>query len=229
MTAQLIVALDLPNVAAARAVIEEVGDAADCWKIGHQLAFAAGPENGLLLAQELARGGESVFLDLKLLDIPNTVAEGVRSVADMGVSMLTVHAYPQAMKAAATAAKGTGLATLAVTVLTSMDDRDLRGAGYAGDAKELVELRARQAREAGMGGIVASGAEAARVKPLVGDMAVVTPGIRPTDAARGDQKRVATPGEAVRDGATHLVVGRPITDAHDKRAAALAIREEMNG
>ena len=226
MTAQLIVALDLPDVVAARAVIEEVGDAADCWKIGHQLAFAAGPENGLSLAQELARAGRPVFLDLKLLDIPNTVAEGVRSVAGMGVAMLTIHAYPQAMEAAARAAEGTELTTLAVTVLTSMDGRDLRNAGYAGDAKEMVELRARQAREAGMGGIVASGAEAARVKPLVGDMAVVTPGIRPAGAAAGDQKRVTTPREAVRDGATHLVVGRPVTGAADKRAAALAIKEE---
>ena len=228
MTAQLIVALDLPSVNAARAVIEEVGDAADCWKIGHQLAFAPGRENGLALAQDLAREGRSVFLDLKLLDIPNTVAEGVRSVAGMGVSMLTVHAYPQAMAAAAKAAENTDLTVLAVTVLTSMDAMDLREAGYAGDAKEMVELRARQAREAGMGGIVASGAEAARVRPLVGDMAVVTPGIRPASAAAGDQKRVTTPGQAVRDGATHLVVGRPITGASDKRAAALAIREDMN-
>ena len=226
VTPQLIVALDLPSVAHARAVIEEVGDAADCWKIGHQLAFAPG-ENGLMLAQDLAKASERVFLDLKLLDIPNTVAEGVRSVAGMGAAMLTVHAYPQVLKAAAQAARGFDLAVLAVTVLTSMDDMDLRRAGYAGDVAELVELRARQAREYGAGGIVASGAEAARVKPLIGDMALVTPGIRPADAQAGDQKRVTTPARAVADGATHLVVGRPITGAADKRAAALAIRAEM--
>ena len=222
----LIVALDVASVDAARSVIDEVGDAAGCWKIGHQLAFARGGE-GLRLAGELARDGLPVFLDLKLLDIPNTVEEGVRSVAATGVSMLTVHAYPQAMDAAVRGARGTDLVTLAVTVLTSMDEADMHAAGYNGHPGDLAERRAGQAREAGMGGVVASGAEAARIKPLVGSMAVVTPGIRPAEAGAGDQKRVVTPTNAVRSGATHLVVGRPITGAADMRAAALAIREEM--
>ena len=229
MAAQLIVALDLPSVADARGAVEELSGAVDCWKIGHQLAFASGAENGLTLAQELARAGERVFLDLKLLDIPNTVAEGVRSVAGMGVSMLTIHAYPQAMEAAARAAEGSALKTLAVTVLTSMDDNDLTGAGYALDADALVTMRARQAHEAGMGGVVASAVEAKRVREVIGDLALVTPGIRPSGSAAGDQKRVATPRDAMRDGATHLVVGRPITAVPDRRAAAEAIRSEMQG
>lgn len=227
MTAQLIVALDLPDVAAARAVIEEVGDAADCWKIGHQLAFAPGGENGLTLAQDLARAGARVFLDLKLLDIPNTVMEGARSVAAMGVSMLSVHAYPQAVTAAAQGARGSDLQVLAVSVLTSMDDADLQEAGYAHGATALVERRAAQAGAHGAHGLVASAQEAARVKPLIGDMALVTPGIR-LGGTDDDQKRIATPASAVASGATHLVVGRPVTGAADRRAAALAIRREMD-
>ena len=229
MAAQLIVALDLASVREARAIVEELSGAVDCWKVGHQLAFAPGPENGLVLAQELTRAGERVFLDLKLLDIPNTVAEGVRSVAGMGVSMVTLHAYPQAMEAAARAAEGSGLTTLAVTVLTSMDDGDLTRTGYALDPEALVMMRARQARETGMGGVVASAVEARRVREVIGDLALVTPGIRPSGSAADDQKRVATPHDAIRDGATHLVVGRPITAAPDRRAAAEAIRSEMQG
>ena len=165
---------------------------------------------------------------MKLLDIDNTVAKGVENVARMGVHMLTLHAYPKAMRAAVAAAAGSPLCLLGVTVLTSMDDGDLAEAGFADGARSLVERRARQAADAGMGGIVCSAQEAALVRPLLGDsMAVVTPGIRPSGAAHGDQKRVVTPADAIRAGASHLVVGRPITGAVDRKAAAEAILAEM--
>ncbi|EFL87647.1 orotidine-5'-phosphate decarboxylase [Ahrensia sp. R2A130] len=226
---RLIVALDVPSVADARAAIETLGDAVSFYKIGHQLCYAAGRENGLLLAQELADAGKDVFLDLKLLDIDNTVAKGVESVSAMGVKMLTLHAYPKAMRAAVEALGDTDLTLLGVTVLTSMDDADLAEAGYAGTARDLVLKRAGQARDAGMGGIVASAQEAAATREVVGPtMAVVTPGIRPAGADAGDQKRVVTPADALKAGASHLVVGRPIMAADDPRGAALKIAEEMS-
>ena len=221
---RLIVALDVPGVDDARRAIERLGDAVSFYKIGHQLAYSRG---GMDFAAELA-GERDVFLDLKLLDIDNTVRSGVASVAGMGVRMLTVHAYPGAMRAAASAA-GEGLTVLGVSVLTSMDDDDLREAGYAEDAARLVARRARQAREAGIGGVVSSPLEAGRVREVVGpDMAVVTPGIRPKGAERGDQKRVTGPREALDAGASHLVVGRPIMAADDPREAALRIVDEMS-
>lgn len=165
---------------------------------------------------------------MKLLDIDNTIAKGVENVAKMGVSMLTLHAYPKAMRAAVEAAKGSDLCLLGVTVLTSMDNADLQEAGYSDDAETLVLKRARQAREAGMGGIVASAVEAAAIRQAVGsDMAIVTPGIRPAGAEVGDQKRVMTPADALKAGASHLVVARPIVGAVDRKAAALAILDEM--
>lgn len=221
---RMIVALDVPTVTEARAVISKLGDAASFYKIGYQLAFAG----GLDLASALVREGRQVFLDMKLLDIDNTVAKAVENVAKTGVSMLTLHAYPKAMRAAVAAAKGSGLTLLGVTVLTSMDADDLKEAGYAMTPGELVLRRAQQAREAGMGGIVCSAEEAAAVRAIVGaDMAVVTPGIRPAGADRGDQKRVMTPGEAITAGASHLVVGRPITGASDMAGAARAISAEI--
>ncbi len=166
---------------------------------------------------------------MKLLDIDNTVAGGVENIARMGMAMLTLHAYPKAMKAAVEAARGSGLCLLAVTVLTSMDGQDLADAGYRDDdPRALVLRRSRQALEAGMGGIVCSAEEAAAVRAIVGpQLALVTPGIRPAGAAHGDQKRVVTPARAIRDGASHLVVGRPIVGAVDRRAAAEAILQEM--
>jgi orotidine-5'-phosphate decarboxylase len=165
---------------------------------------------------------------MKLLDIDNTVARGVESIARMGMSMLTVHAYPRVMRAAAEAAKGSGLTILAVSVLTSMDARDMEEAGYRDDPRALALRRAGQAREAGVGGIVCSAAEAAAVRGVVGgDMAVVTPGIRPAGSDHGDQKRVTTPADAMRAGASHLVVARPILGAVDRRKAALSILAEM--
>ncbi|MGN6769971.1 MAG: orotidine-5'-phosphate decarboxylase [Rhizobiaceae bacterium] len=221
---KLIVGLDVPTVAEAEKVVRELDGAAGFYKIGYQLAFAG----GLDFARELAGGGTRIFLDMKLLDIDNTVAKGVESIAKMGMAMLTVHAYPRVMRAAAEAAKGSGLTILAVSVLTSMDARDMEDAGYSGDPAELVLRRAGQAREAGVGGIVCSAAEAEAVRGIVGkDMAVVTPGIRPAGADHGDQKRVTTPADAIRAGASHLVVGRPILGAVDRRKAALSILAEM--
>lgn len=214
---RLIVALDVSSVAEARAMVEAIGDAACFYKIGHQLAFGG----GLDYARELKAQGRKVFLDLKLLDIDNTVEKGVESVLALGADMLTIHAYPKAMAAAVKAARGTPLCLLGVTVLTSMDDADLADAGYALGARELVLLRARQAMEAGMGGVVCSAQEVAAVREATqGRLALVTPGIRPAGADHGDQKRVMTPGEAISAGATHLVVGRPVTGAADPAAAA---------
>ena len=225
---RLIVALDVPTMADARAAISELGDAVSFYKIGHQLAYAPERENGFQLARELIDEGKKVFLDLKLLDIDNTVAKGVESVAQMGVDMLTLHAYPKAMRAAVSALGDAPVTLLGVTVLTSMDDADLAEAGYAHTAVDLVSLRAKQAREAGMGGLVASAQEAATIREIVGpDMAVVTPGIRPAGADVGDQKRVMTPAKALRAGASHLVIGRPIMAASNRKEAAEAIVEEM--
>jgi orotidine-5'-phosphate decarboxylase len=224
MKEKLIVGLDVSTVAEAEKIVRELDGAAGFYKIGYQLAFAG----GLDFARELASGGTKVFLDMKLLDIDNTVAKGVESIARMGMSMLTVHAYPRVMRAAAEAAKGSGLTILAVSVLTSMDARDMEEAGYRDDPAALVVRRAGQAREAGVGGIVCSAAEAKAVRGIVGaDMAVVTPGIGPAGAAHGDQKRVTTPADAIRAGASHLVVARPILGAVDRRKAALSILAEM--
>jgi len=221
---RLIVGLDVPTVKEAEAVVTALGDTVSFYKIGYQLAFAG----GLDFAGELVGSGRQVFLDMKLLDIDNTVAKGVENIARMGVTMLTLHAYPKAMRAAVEAAKGSGLCLLAVTVLTSMDDADLAEAGYNLDPQTLVLRRAGQAREAGMGGIVCAAPEAAAVRRIIGpDMALVTPGIRPAGAEKDDQKRVMTPGEALRAGSSHLVVGRPIIAAADRQAAARAILAEM--
>ena len=225
MRDRLIVGLDVPTLADAEKVVGDLGDAVSFYKIGYQLVFAG----GLDFARELAADGKKVFLDMKLLDIDNTVAEGVESIMKLGVTMLTLHAYPKAMRAAVTAAKGSDLCLLAVTVLTSMDEQDLIEAGYECDPHTLVLRRAEQALAAGMGGIVCSAGEAAAVRKVVGpDLSVVTPGIRPTGSDHGDQKRVVTPADAIRSGASHLVVGRPVVGARDRRAAALSIIEEMN-
>jgi len=221
---RLIVGLDVPDVAEAGRVVRDLGDAVSFYKIGYQLAFAG----GLDFARELAAEGKKIFLDMKLLDIDNTVANGVENIAKMGMSMLTLHAYPKAMRAAVAAAAGSGLTLLAVTVLTSMDEQDLIEAGYEYDPHTLVLRRAEQALTAGMGGIVCSADEAAAVRKVVGrELAVVTPGIRPAGAEHGDQKRVMTPADAIRAGASHLVVARPIVKAPDRRAAAEAILAEM--
>lgn len=222
---RLIVGLDVPTLREAEDVVRALEGTVGFFKIGYQLAFAG----GLGLARELAEGGTKIFLDMKLLDIDNTVAKGVENVARMGVAMLTLHAYPKAMRAAVEAAGGSGLTLLAVTVLTSMDGADLTEAGYGEVTPEtLVARRTAQAREAGMGGIVCAATEAAGVRRIAGPgMAVVTPGIRPAGAEHGDQKRVVTPARALQAGASHLVVARPIVGAPDRLAAAQAILAEM--
>ncbi len=216
---RLIVALDLPSVDAAQDMVARLGDAVSFYKIGYQLAFAG----GLAYAQTLADSGKRVFLDLKLHDIGNTVAQGVKSVARLGATFLTVHAYPQTMQAAVEARQG-DLRILAVTVLTSYDDADVKAAGYDATVRDLVALRARQACDLGIDGLVCSPAEAANVRAIVETkMVLVTPGIRPAGAETGDQKRITTPAAAVAAGADYLVVGRPILAAADPRAAAQAI------
>ncbi len=221
---RLIVALDVPTVAAAERLVTALGDSVGFYKIGLELAYGG----GLDLAERLVGTGRQVFLDLKLHDIPNTVAGATAQVARLGARFLTVHGYPQTMEAARDAARDTGLAVLAVTALTSADDADLRNAGYRDTVRDLVERRAVQARDLGLGGLVLSPRELAAVRPVAGPgLLLVTPGIRPAGAAAGDQKRVTTPGDAIRAGADHLVVGRPITGAPDPRAAAEAIQAEI--
>ncbi len=221
---RLILALDVATVDAAQAMVERLGDSVGIYKIGYQLAFAG----GLPFAEALTRAGKRVFLDLKLHDIGNTVAKGVESVAKMGASFLTVHAYPQTMKAAVEAKTGSNLKILAVTVLTSYDDADLAAAGYELGVGELAAARAGQARDIGVDGIVCSGEEAAMLRPIVGaGMVLVTPGIRPAGSASGDQKRIMTPAAAITAGADYLVVGRPILEAADPKAAADAIVAEI--
>ena len=225
MTAELIVALDVGTRHEAEALVERLDGIAGFFKIGYQLVYGG---DGLALGRALIAANKRVFFDLKLLDIDNTVERGVAAIAATGADMLTVHAYPKTMRAAARGADGSSLAVLGVTVLTSMDDADLDEAGYSRGAAELVALRARQAREAGIGGIVCSPWEASSVRSLLAaDQAIVTPGIRPAGSAGGDQKRVADPRAAIAAGATHLVVGRPITNASDPAGAARAILEEM--
>jgi orotidine-5'-phosphate decarboxylase len=220
---RLIVALDVASIARAETLIEQLGDAVAFYKIGYQLAFAG----GLQLAETLVGTGKKVFLDLKLHDIGNTVAKGVESIARIGASFLTVHAYPQTMRAAV-AARPAGLRILAVTVLTSYDNADLAEAGYAGSVSDLVMRRAMQARETDVDGLVCSAEEAAALRPVIGaQMTLVTPGIRPAGAASGDQKRIMTPSAAIAAGADYLVVGRPILDVPDPRGAATAIVAEI--
>ena len=221
---RLIVALDAAESSEAERLVAAIGEAAAFYKIGMELAYGG----GLALAPKLARAGKRVFIDLKLHDIPNTVERATAQIARLGATFLTVHAYPQTMRAAVAGAQGTGLKLLAVSVLTSSDDADLAEAGYALSVSALVERRARQAQAAGIDGLVCSAAEAKRLRAAIGpSLLLVTPGIRPAGAAVGDQKRVATPTSAITDGADYLVVGRPITADPDPRAAAERVVAEI--
>jgi orotidine-5'-phosphate decarboxylase len=223
---RLIVALDLANAKAAEAMVAELGDAVSFYKIGLELTYGG----GIGLAQDLIKSGKQVFLDLKFHDIPNTVARATEQVAEIGATFLTVHAFPQTMKAAVGALGGSKMKILAVTVMTSYDDDDLREAGYALRVPELVGRRAQQAKAAGIHGLILSAEEVKAMRGIVGpDMRLVTPGIRPAGAAIGDQKRVMTPAEAISAGADHLVVGRPVTQSKDPKAAAEAIVAEITG
>ena len=221
---RLIVALDLANAKAAEAMVAELGDAVSFYKIGLELTYGG----GIGLAQDLIKSGKQVFLDLKFHDIPNTVARATEQVAEIGATFLTVHAFPQTMKAAVGALGGSKMKILAVTVMTSYDDDDLREAGYALRVPELVGRRAQQEKAAGIHGLILSAEEVKAMRGIVGpDMRLVTPGIRPAGAAIGDQKRVMTPAEAISAGADHLVVGRPVTQAKDPKTAAEAIVAEI--
>lgn len=221
---RLIVALDVSDVDAARGLIAKLGDSVVFYKIGYQLGYAG----GLPLISELANAGKKVFADFKLHDIGNTVAKGVESVARLGATFLTVHAYPQTMKAAVEARKGSSLQVLAVTVLTSYDDDDLHAAGFRMNVADLVEARAMQAQALGVDGLVCSPEEAAKLRGVTGaQMRLVTPGIRPAGSAAGDQKRIMTPAKAIVAGADYLVVGRPVVEATDPKHAAEEIVAEI--
>jgi orotidine-5'-phosphate decarboxylase len=221
---RLIVALDLSSVEAAEAMVARLGDSVTFYKIGYQLAYAG----GLPLVRKLADSGKKIFIDLKLHDIGNTVARGVESIAKLGATFLTVHAYPQTMKAAVEARAGTDLKILAVTVLTSYDDDDLHEAGYRFGVSDLARARARQAELLGIDGLVCSAEEAAALRKMIGHrMSLVTPGIRPTGSSSGDQKRIMTPARAIAAGADYLVVGRPVLEAADPKVAAEAIQAEI--
>jgi orotidine-5'-phosphate decarboxylase len=222
---RLIVALDVADAASARALIAELGDAAGFYKIGLELLFSG----GLDLARDLKRDGKQVFLDLKFLDIANTVERAVAQAGALGVDLLTVHGLDSKTLAAAVRGRGASATKLlAVTVLTSLDKSDLAEQGIALDTRDVVLKRARLAKSAGFDGCVASGLEARAVRDATGDaFLIVTPGIRLAGDAAQDQARVTTPDAAIASGATHLVVGRPITAARDPRAAAWAFRRAI--
>lgn len=221
---RLIVGLDLPSAEAAEAMVSRLGDSVTFYKIGYRLAYAG----GLPLVGKLADQGKKVFLDLKLHDIGNTVKQGVESISKLGATFLTVHAYPQTMKAAMEGRAGSNLRILGVTVLTSYNDDDLHAVGYRLGVSELVEARAQQAQVLGVDGLVCAPEEAGNLRKIVGlQMDLVTPGIRPAGSVVGDQKRIMTPGRAITAGADYLVVARPVVEATDPKAAAEAIQAEI--
>jgi orotidine-5'-phosphate decarboxylase len=221
----IIVALDVESAEEARAMVARLGERIAFYKVGMELYAAA----GMPFVRELLDSGKEVFLDLKLYDIPETVKRTVAQVARTGVRFLTIHSSSAAVMRAAVEGKGASkLQLLAVTVLTSIDQQELAGDGYSCTVPELVELRARKALAAGVDGLVASPLEAAALRRIAGPKAVlVTPGVRSAGAGVGDQKRVATPAQAIRDGATYLVIGRQITRAADPAAEAVRVLEEI--
>lgn len=221
---RLIVPLDLPTADEARRMIDQLGEAVSFYKVGLEL-FAS---DGMALARELKGQGKQVFLDWKLHDIGTTVQRAAAVLAQSGCDFLTVHGEPQVMASAVRGRGASQLKILAVTVLTSLGDQDLEEMGYAETARSLVERRIHQAIAAGCDGVIASPHEAALARSLGGrDFLVVTPGVRPDWAAKNDQARAATPLEALKAGASHIVCGRPITAANDPQAAALRVAGEM--
>lgn len=221
---RLIVALDLPSVQAAQEAIGRLGDTVTFYKIGYELAFAG----GLALTEALAASGKQVFIDLKLHDIPNTVAAGVRSISRLGATFLTVHAYPSTLAAAVEGRGDSALKILGVTVLTSLGEEDLKAIGYGLDLPALMRRRVSDAKAAGVEGVICAPTDLGIVRSIAGSsLLAVTPGVRPTAAAPGDQKRVATPYDAISAGADYLVVGRPVLQAADPAAAAEAIVGEI--
>lgn len=230
---RLIVGLDLPSVDAARAMVDRLGDSVSFYKVG--LTLLARP-HGVAFAHALRAGGKQVFQDWKLHDIGAQVEGAARAVAEGGCDLLTVHAEPQVMRGAVKGrdAAGSDTKLLAVTVLTSLSDPDLSELGYGFSASDLVERRVKQALDCGVDGVVSSPLEAARVREIAmaagrPDFLIVTPGVRPAGADKGDQQRVATPADALRSGASHLVVARPVVGAADPVQAASAIVAEMGG
>jgi orotidine-5'-phosphate decarboxylase len=220
----IIVALDVETAAEARNLVGALGDSVGFYKVGLELYTSA----GMNFVRELKQNGHRVFLDLKLYDIGETVRRAVAQVARADVDFLTIHGMRQAMQAAIAGRGDASLKLLAVTVLTSVDDRDLEQDGYSRGAAELVDLRVRNAMADGMDGIVCSPVEAARVRSITGRGPIlVTPGVRSAGAATGDQKRVATPAQAIADGADYLVIGRQITRAEDPRSEARRILAEI--
>lgn len=224
---RLIVALDTANTDDARKIVDQLADEVTFYKIGLELITNGGME----LARELTASGRRVFLDMKFLDIGNTVQRAVANVARSGVSFLTIHGTDaKTMSAAATGAADSKLKLLAVTVLTNLSDEDLAEQGIVGlSPSQLVLKRALLAKASGCHGVIASGQEAAAVRQAAGDeLLIVTPGIRLPDDDVGDQSRITTPGNAIKDGADYIVVGRPITQASDRRAAALRVLDNIN-
>jgi orotidine-5'-phosphate decarboxylase len=221
---RVIVALDISDVEAAEKAVWSLGDSINFYKIGYELVMAG----GLNLAEDLVQGGKKVFLDMKLHDIGNTVMQATRRAAKLGATFLTVHAFPQTMRAAVEGRGDSDLDILAVTVLTSWDDDDLKDAGYSATVPELVARRAAQAEAIGIDGLVCSPAEAKDLRQRLGaKMMLVTPGIRPAGSEKGDQKRIMTPSEAIKAGVDYMVIGRPILAAEDPKAAADKIVEEI--
>lgn len=222
---RLIVALDVETVDKAQNLIRQMGDSVSFYKIGMELVYAGGLEFVKLLAGE----GKKVFLDLKLHDIPTTVERATARIAELGATFLTVHGFPQTMKAAVLGKAGRDLNILAVTVMTSYDDSDLKDAGYSCSVQDLVRKRAVQAVEAGVDGLILSPWEVAEIRALVGPtLELITPGIRPAGSQVGDQKRIMTPREAIKAGADRLVIGRPITAANDPKLEAMKILAEIH-
>ena len=224
---RIIVALDVPTRADAETLVEQLGDAISFYKIGLQLLAT----DGMAMARDLKSRGRQVFADWKLHDIGATVEKAAAALAATGAcDFLTVHAEPQVMAAAVKGCAGSGVKVLGVTVLTSLSGQDLGVIGYGLGVEQLVERRIRQAIDAGAHGVIASPHEAALARGIGGpDFLVVTPGVRPAGASMDDQQRAATPADAIKAGASHLVVGRPITAAADPRGAALAIAAEIAG
>ena len=222
---RLIVALDVSTAREAQSLVQSIGEAAGVYKVGLQLFTAEGPG----IVRELVGSGRRVFLDLKLHDIPNTVSQAVKSAVELGAHMLTVHASGgTAMLRAATEAAGGRLNILAVTVLTSLNDEDIPQIGVSGRVADQALRMAALAKNAGCHGVVTSPREALLLRKSLGEgFAIVTPGVRPAGAESHDQQRIATPAQAIANGASHIVVGRPITHASDPAAAARAIISEM--
>jgi orotidine-5'-phosphate decarboxylase len=225
MRERLIVALDVPSASEAQKLVARIGDAAGIYKVGLQLFIAEGPS----IVRDLVSSGRRVFLDLKLHDIPTTVALAVKSAAELRVDMLTIHASGgAAMLRAATEAAAGRINLLAVTVLTSLNDEDMQEIGISGRASDQVLRMAALAQSAGCQGIITSPRESLMVRKALGEgFAIVTPGIRPAGAETNDQQRIATPAQAISNGASHIVIGRPITHASDPATAAQAIIAEM--